>query len=163
MLAKGYMLDFYMRNLVNKNTTRTINLPSYLLNFSPIDQSENEKLMEFFKSGDYDLKQEEALLDKLRKSIGQVDIDKVDELVRQLGLTGLQNKYAYTSESVLEARRARRAQIAIESLENAKFRAFPAAIVEDVDEYLKNLLSLAGNLDNEFKTSQLSRRMSELS
>jgi len=82
MLAKGYMLDFYMRNLVNKNTTRTVSLPSYLLNFSPTDQSENEKIMEFFKSGDYDLKQEEVLLDKLRKSIGQMDIDKVDELVR---------------------------------------------------------------------------------
>lgn len=76
MLAKEYMFDFYMRNLVNKNTTRTVSLPSYLLNFSPTDQSENEKLMEFFKSGDYDLKQEEILLDKLRKSIRQNEVDK---------------------------------------------------------------------------------------
>jgi hypothetical protein len=67
------------------------------------------------------------------------------------------------SDSVLEAKRAKRSELAFESLENAKFRAFPSAIVEEVDEYLKNLLSLAGNLDNEFKTSQLSRRMSELS
>ena len=162
-MAKGYMFDFYMRNLVNNNTTRTVNLPAYLLNFTPTDQSENQELMEFFKSGDYDMKKEEALLDKLRKSIGQVDVDKVGEMVRYLGLTGVYNKNAEMSEAVLEARRQRRARMAVESIETARFREFSSAITEEVDQYLENLLALAGTLDTEFKTSQLSRRLSEIS
>lgn len=52
--------------------------------------------MEFFKSGEYDMKEEDHVLEKLRKVIGQFDIDKADELIQYFGLTGLQKKQAET-------------------------------------------------------------------
>lgn len=61
--------------------------------------------MEFFKSGDYDMKEEEQVLEKLRKVIGQFDIDKAEELIQYFGLTGLQNKQAETPIEVLEIRK----------------------------------------------------------
>jgi len=41
MISKQYMLEFYLRNLVNKRSNHNAALPSYLLNFQPTDHYEN--------------------------------------------------------------------------------------------------------------------------
>lgn len=63
MMAKEYMLAFYLRNLISKTkATGDCRLPSYLLNFEPIPKGKAKEMLEHFKTGDYNIDAEEVLI-----------------------------------------------------------------------------------------------------
>jgi hypothetical protein len=64
------MLAFYSRNLIKSTGGSDALLPSYLLNFEPETLSKSKECVEAYKSGAYDLRKEEILINKIRASIG---------------------------------------------------------------------------------------------
>ena len=113
MIARNKVIKVLMKDFFNKNLTKSarvngkreaninqVALPSYLAPYRAEKQINTEEHWKAFKSGEYNLEKEEAMITKIRASIGQRG-DQADRLIERLGLVGLENKRQKKEASML--------------------------------------------------------------
>lgn len=84
------------------------------------------------------MEKEEIILNKFRKMHGQLDVDKVEKMIKYMGLVGAQNKDFETDPEILANRRQRRLNAVEEAELNQFYReVFPSTFTESIDVYLE--------------------------
>ena len=83
------MVDFFNRNLTRPTQEKTI--PSYLEPFELPQADMSHELYLQLKKGEYDIEQEEEMLTKLHRSLGQRG-DVADKIIEKLGIIGMLRK-----------------------------------------------------------------------
>ena len=69
---------------------------------------------------------------------GQLDVDKVEKMIKYMGLVGAQNKDFETDPEILADRRQRRLNAVEEAELNQFYReVFPSTFTESIDVYLE--------------------------
>jgi hypothetical protein len=148
------MTTYFLRNLINKAKAIDGNLPDYLVPFQPRDlEKEAKELIEIFRSGDYSMAHEQHVLDEVTKKIGNVSVDKIEELLRYSGLVGVMNKYSDADPEELRKKKERRTKMAHEAKEIAKYSGLGTSINEDVDLFLSRLVELANEIKSKCKVA----------
>ena len=88
--TKGYMRDFFKRNVTRPN--KEVAQPPYLQPFKfPEKDTHTEELFQSLKSGQYDIKKEERQLTKLSTALNQRG-DTAEKILGQVGLVNLKKK-----------------------------------------------------------------------
>lgn len=72
-------------------------------------------MIEAFKSGDYNMEAEEIILNKLRQMEGRLDVDRIEKMIKYMGLVGVENKNYETDPAILSAKRQKRVDVVLEA------------------------------------------------
>lgn len=84
----------YYEKIISSHVTRLkIGYPEHLFLWQEKQEPNTKQIMEIYRSGDYDLIQEDSQINRLRLMVAVGDVHGVDELVRKMmGLVSLQKK-----------------------------------------------------------------------
>ena len=81
---------------------------------------------------------EEIILNKLRRMDGQLDVDRIEKMIKYMGLVGVENKNYDTDPAILGAKRQKRVDVVLEAELNQFYRElFPTTFTEPVDVYVE--------------------------
>jgi len=58
---------------------------------------------------------EEIILNKLRRMEGQLDVDRIEKMIKYMGLVGVEKKNDETDPAILAAKRQKRVDVVLEA------------------------------------------------